>query len=371
VTTSAEPPEESPEPSPGKSWRSRVLGPGLSLGLVAVVVIAFAIVLPRIVSYRDVWDALKGMSLAGLGAVVAAAVINLLTYGPSLIAALPGLPFPSAIAVTLASSASTYVAPGGPTVGLGISYVMLRAWGYRRRQITLALSIVTVWGQIVTLSLPLIALTILWLTGGRHPLLERVSQIGSVAFVLLVGLAAFVLYSGAVARWAGDAAAWLANRVLRLIRRGPVTWTGADFAAFRAEAMGLVHRRWLWLTLGTLVGHLGVYLVLEATLLAVGVGLDEVSLAESFAAFALVRLLGSLPFTPGGIGVVEVGLTTALIGFGGNRAEVVAAVLVFRFMTLVVPLVCGGIAGVTWRRYHPGELEAASEEQRLTTTPSD
>jgi uncharacterized membrane protein YbhN (UPF0104 family) len=348
-----------------------LIGPGFSLLVIAIIIAAFVFVLPRIVSYSDVWDAIKGMSLPGLVAVLIASAANLLTYGPSLVAALPGMPYPSAIAATLAASASTYVAPGGPTVGLGISYAMLRAWGYRPRQITLALSLVTVWGQLVTLSLPLVALTILWLSGGRDPLLERVSQIGSVAFLLLVGLAAFVLYSGAAARWAGDAAAGLANRVLRLIRRGPVKWTGAEFAAFREEAMGLVHRRWLWLTLGTLIGHLGVYVVLVTTLLAVGVELDEVSLAESFAAFALVRLLGSLPFTPGGIGVVEVGLTTALIGFGGDEAEVVAAVLVFRFMTLVVPLVCGGIAGVTWRRYHPGAVEAATEEERLTTSPHD
>jgi uncharacterized membrane protein YbhN (UPF0104 family) len=359
VTTSAEPPTAPAEPGDRKSWRSRLFGPGLSIGVVAVIVIAFVVVLPTIVSYRDVWNALTGMSLPWLGAVVVAAVINLFTYGPSLVAALPGMPFPSAMAATLAASASTYVAPGGPTVGLGISYVMLRAWGYRSRQITLALSLVTVWGQLVTLSMPPVALTILWLSGERNPLLERVSQFGVVAFLLLLGLAGLVLYSGAVARWAGDLAAMIATRALRLIRRGPVTWTGADFAAFRREALGLVHTRWHWLTLGTIVGHLGVYLVLVVTLLAVGVDLDEVSLAESFAAFTLIRLLGSLPFTPGGIGVVEVGLTTALIGFGGSRAEVVAAVLVFRFMTLVVPLVCGGIAGAMWKRAHPGEVRAA------------
>jgi uncharacterized membrane protein YbhN (UPF0104 family) len=338
----------------------------LSLAVVLVVVVAFAVVLPRIVSYSEVWDALSGMSWAGLGAVLAATVVNLLTFGPSLIAALPGLPYPSAVAVTLSSSASTYVAPGGPTVGLGVSYVMLRAWGYPRKGITLALAVVTVWGQFVTLSLPPVALGLLWLSGGRHPLLERVSQGGFVLFLVLLAVAFLVLRSGAVARWTGDLAASIVNRVLKLAKRQPVSWSGEQFAAFRAEAMDLIRRRWLWLTLGTIVGHLGTYALLVTALLAVGVSLDEVSIVESFAAFALIRLLGSLPFTPGGLGVVEVGLTTALIGFGGDEAEVVAAVLLYRFLTLVVPLVCGGITGVTWRRYHPGEPEAATEEARLT-----
>ena len=71
---------------------------------------------------------------------------------------------------------------------------------------------------------------------------------------------------------------------------------------------------------------------------------------------ATARLLGSIPITPGGLGVVELGLTTALVGFGGNQVEVVAAVLVYRFLTIVPTLGIGLLAGVTWKRYRPEEL---------------
>jgi uncharacterized protein (TIRG00374 family) len=79
----------------------------------------------------------------------------------------------------------------------------------------------------------------------------------------------------------------------------------------------------------------------------------EVSAIEAFAAWSLVRLLGSIPITPGGIGIVEVGLTTALVGFGGDNAEVVAAVLVYRFLTIVPTLTLGLVAGATWKRHRP------------------
>jgi uncharacterized membrane protein YbhN (UPF0104 family) len=75
-----------------------------------------------------------------------------------------------------------------------------------------------------------------------------------------------------------------------------------------------------------------------------------VTLTEAFAAWALVRLLGSLPITPGGIGVVELGLTGALVGFGGANDAVVAAVLLYRVLTVVPTLVLGLLAGVVWRR---------------------
>ena len=81
----------------------------------------------------------------------------------------------------------------------------------------------------------------------------------------------------------------------------------------------------------------------------------EVSLVEAFAAWSLIRLLGSIPITPGGLGVIELGLTTALVGFGGENAEVVAAVLVYRFLTLVPTLILGLLGGVTWKHQRPVE----------------
>jgi uncharacterized membrane protein YbhN (UPF0104 family) len=98
-----------------------------------------------------------------------------------------------------------------------------------------------------------------------------------------------------------------------------------------------------------------VFLVLFVCLRVFDISAGEVSLIEAFAAWSLVRLLGSIPITPGGIGIVEVGLTTALVGFGGANAEVVAAVLVYRFLTIVPTLTLGLLAGATWKRHRPVE----------------
>jgi uncharacterized protein (TIRG00374 family) len=110
------------------------------------------------------------------------------------------------------------------------------------------------------------------------------------------------------------------------------------------------------LTLATLLGQLSVFLVLLACLRALGVGPGEVSVIEAFAGWSLARVLGSIPITPGGLGLVELGLTTVLVGFGGNRAGVVAAVLVYRFLTIVPTLVLGAAAAATWRRYRRSAL---------------
>ncbi len=352
------------------SRRPRLIATMLSFGLTILIIAALIIFLPRFVSYGDLWDVLTSLSWPELGALTVVAVINLLTYGPSLMAALPGIRYRAALAATLAATASTTIVPGGPTVGLGISYLMLRAWGFSRSRITLALGLVTVWTQLVTLSFPPIAFVLLWLSGESDPFLETISVVGLLVMLGGIGAVFFAFHRPSVARTIGDAAASVVSTGLRLVRRPPVGWSGAQFARFRAEAISLLRERWHWLTLTTYGGHLAVFLVLLVSLRTVGVARDQVSMAEAFAAWSIIRVLGGIPILPNGIGIVEVGLTTALVGFGGDEARVVAAVVVYRFLSVVLPFIAGAIAGGLWRRQHPRVVEQTRVAPATTSTPA-
>ena len=101
--------------------------------------------------------------------------------------------------------------------------------------------------------------------------------------------------------------------------------------------------------------------MLLVSLRAVDVPASEVTAVEAFAAWALVRILATVPITPGGLGVVELGLTAALVSFGGNNAGVVAAVLVYRFLTVVpLTLLLGLISAGTWRRRPAADRRSAA-----------
>jgi uncharacterized membrane protein YbhN (UPF0104 family) len=319
---------------------------------VAVVVAGavFLFVLPQIASYRDVWASIVDLTWRQVLVLAGAVVLNILTFAPPFMAALPGLGFVRALVVTQASTASTYVAPGGAAVGLGIAWAMLRAWRFPAGDVTLAVTLTGIWNQLFMLGAPAVALVLLTLAGGSNPLLATVALVGVAVFFVAVAAFAAALSSPIVARGLGDLVARIVNWALRLVKRGPVRWGGAALVAFRSRAIGLLRRRWIPLTLATIAGHLAVFGVLVACLRTLGVTPDQVTLTEAFAAWALVRLLGSLPITPGGIGVVELGLTGALVGFGGANDAVVAAVLLYRVLTVVPTLVLGLLAGVVWRR---------------------
>ena len=148
----------------------------------------------------------------------------------------------------------------------------------------------------------------------------------------------------------GDVAARLVNWGRRKVRRRPVTWAGRSFERFRDDVGDFLEQRWPALTLTSLAGSLTVFGVLLVSLRAVEVSSAQVSATEAFGAWALVRILASVPLTPGGAGIVEVGLTGTLVGFGGNKAGVVAAVLVYRFLTVVPTLALGAVAAAVSRR---------------------
>jgi putative heme transporter len=320
---------------------------------IVVAVATFVFLLPQVASYRDVWDVVQTLSWEWFVVLAAATALNIATFAPPWMAALPGLGFRQALALTQASTALSIVVPGGAAVGIAGSYGMLRSWGFAQRPVATAVTLTGVWNQLANLGFPAVALILLTLSGGRHPLLTTVALIGFAAFVVVLTGFTLALSTDALARGVGDTAARVTNRVLRVVRRGPVGWDGTAFVRFRREATGVVVRRWHVLTVSTIAGHLTVFLLLLLCLRAFDVPAADVSAVEAFASWSLIRILGVLPLTPGGVGVVELGLTGLLVGFGGSNAGVVAAVLVYRFLTLVPTLVLGLLAAATWRRHRP------------------
>jgi uncharacterized protein (TIRG00374 family) len=328
---------------------------------VAVVGLTFAFVLPRIAGYRAVWHAVSGLSWLDIAALVGATALNIVTFAPPWMICIPGLGFLRALLVTQASTATTYVAPGGAAPGMAVSFTMLRAWGYSSREVAVTVAVTGVWNQLIIFGSPPLALALLALVGEHDPLLQSFAIVGVIVFGAALGLFACVLASADLARRAGDLLGGVLGVLSRLIRRGPVSFGGESVVRFRGDALELLRSKWHLITLATLAGQLSVFFVLWVTVRAVGIGAGSLTGLEIFAAWSVAKLLGSLPITPGGVGVIELGLTSLLVGFGGPHAKVVAAVLVYRFLTVVPTLVLGLISAATWQRFAPPSVHPPTE----------
>jgi uncharacterized protein (TIRG00374 family) len=330
----------------------RLLG---AAGSIAVSVAVFVFVLPQFADYREVLDVVRGLGWQEWLVLAGAVALNLATFPPPWMAALPGLGFREAMAMTQASTALSIVSPAGAAVGMAASYSMLRSWRFESAAVGLAVAIAGIWNQLANLAFPVVALALLTAEDEDHPALRTAALIGVAVLVVAVTAFALVLSRAERARRIGDLAARLANRALRVVRRGAVEWGGASFTRFRSRALGLLRRRWHVITIATLAGHLTVFVLLLVCLRVTGVSEAEVTAIEAFAAWALVRILGAVPLTPAGVGIVEVGLTGALVAFGAPNAEAVASTLLYRALTVFPTLALGLLAAATWRTHHPGE----------------
>jgi uncharacterized membrane protein YbhN (UPF0104 family) len=339
--------------------RRRLLRVAQFVVSLAIVAGIFAFAMPRVADYSDVWATIADLTWMEMVTLLGATGLNLATYWPVIVASMPGLTLAQAAVVNQTSTSIANTIPGGGAIAVGVSYTMYRSWGFTNADIALTALVTGTWNGLVKLGLPLIALGLLAIQGDANRALVAASLVGVAvlaAGVVLVGLMLWKKrFARAIGSGLGKAASWLR----RLMRRTPVTGWAEAAVRFRKQTIQLVAKRWVPLTSATVVSHLTLYLVLLMALRHVGVSDQEVSWAQVLGVFAFVRLLSAVPITPGGLGIVELSYIGGLVLAGRGhadvppdlfRAQVAAAVLVFRALTYGLQIPLGGVTYVVWRR---------------------
>ncbi len=310
----------------------------------AVAALCFGWLLPSIAPYTEVLDRLRAtpshLGFAGsllLGLVVAA---NLVSPSLSQLAALPGLTLGRAVWADWSTTAVTNLIPGGSALSIALIWAMYRSFGLAGAAIARSIMVTGIGDILIKLGTPLPAL--LWLSSQRpvDGTLIRAGLIGAALF----GAALVVL--GVVV--AGPSTAALFGRLVNRLPVGGSGWP-ERLEVLRIDTKSLLSTRGWALAGATLAGHANLYLLLVLCLRATGVDRSVLGWAPILAAFAFGRLVTALPVTPGGLGVMEVGLTGAL-GVVGSAptSSVVAAVLLFRAISFALPLPLGAAGLAAW-----------------------
>ena len=350
--------------SPAPQFGKRIIRGAASLAVVAAIFIG---VMPRIASYSDVWSTIELMTWLEIGTLLAIGLWNLVTYWFVLVAALPSLTYPQAAVSNQASTAVANTIPGGGALGVGVTYAMYSSWGIKGEDTARSVVVSGVWNNFIKLGLPVIALALLTVTGDANVALVVASLVGVGALVAAIVLFGLTLRSDDLAERVGNTLGRVASRLLRLIRKPAIKGLGETAVRFRGRTSHFISDRWRLLTLTSIISHLSLYLVLLLALRHVGVSNDEVSWIVVLASFAFVRLISALPITPGGLGVVELGYAAALsIGMDDpTTAQIVAAVLVFRFITYFLPIPLGTASYLFWRRNTSWKRDAEADSEEL------
>ena len=339
------PPARHARRRPARPRVIRLVKIAVSLALMAGLVLA---VLPRAAHapWGDVVDAIQSLSIAQVVILCAVWFLGLYAHSFVLTASLPQLTHRRAITLNLTGSAVSNLVPFGGAFGVGLNYAMSRSWGFSKPAFTVYTFVSNLALLLTKLSLPLLAvLALLFTDQVLHQQVMTLVVVALVAFVLFTaGMGVSLCHEGA-ARFLGRGADRVIGWALALVRSRRTVNVQRTLLDLRRESLGLLRRAWLQLSMGMLA-----YSALQALLLWLSLHMigSTLTVAQVLAGYAFERVLTIAAVTPGGAGLVEVGMAALLIAFGGAPVVTVAGVLIYRAFIFGLELPVGGMVLLVW-----------------------
>lgn len=318
----------------------------------AVCGLAIYVVLPSLVKVVDAWPRLAAASPIWLiGALIAEIVSFTFTFTLQRLA-LRTKGWFAVVTSGLAGNALTNVLPAGDAAGASLQYGMLATAGIDTDTAVGGLAAASLLGLGGLLSLPLFTLPAVLGATRVQPGLLHATLIGLAGFGLFIIFSTVALATERPLRRLGLIAQWLWNKLRR--PKTPLTGLDSRLLEQRDEIRNALGRQWRRAVF-FVAGRLGFdYLCLLCVLRAVG---SRASPSLVLLAYATAAVIALIPITPGGLGIVEAGLSGMLVLAGVSAADALIATLGYRLASYWLPLPTGFIAFVLFRRrYGPVKL---------------
>lgn len=327
------------------SWGRYVVGLGVAGSLVAITLPSTAGV-----AWHSLATAAMEVPPTWLLGLTGLWLLGLLSHTITLTAALPGLTHRRAFALSLTGSAVANVLPAGGAAGTALNVRMARAWGFSGPAISAYTVVTNVWDVLtkcVAASMLLVVVRVIAPYGtpaaGTTTMLAAflVAAVGAGLLLLATSPSAMAAVGRGCDRLLGR---WLAEP----------KWE-ALLVGVHKNVRGVVRDRWSRLSLGLVLYTLLLFALFAACLTVAGAGLGITALLAGFSAERMLTLAG---ITPGGAGIVEVGVTATLLAFPGSAVGVMLGVLMYRLLTFGLEIPVGGLmlGGWLWSRRRAGGL---------------
>lgn len=244
----------------------------------------------------------------------------------------------------LSGNAISLVVPGGAAVGAATQFRMLAASGNETATAVGGLTAFSLLGVAGLLALPIFVLPAIVAGTPVDSSLLHAALLGIAGFVLFAGFGAVLLTLDGPMRWIGRVVQRVRNRLKR--KSEPMRGLPDRLVAERNRIRDVLGERWraaLLLSSGRLAFD---YLTLLFTIRATGVRPNP---SLVLLAYAVTGLLALIPITPGGLGIVEAGLSGLLILAGIPAGDAVLATLAYRVISYWLPILAGPAAYVLFR----------------------
>jgi len=302
------------------------------------------VLLPQLL---DLWGQVPNLRSLGVVALVLMALLQIGSWTSAAEldrVALPSLSRFAAVTTNYSANAVSGLLPGGGAVGAGLKYRMWAAAGTAAGEAASALAAVSLISLATLFALPIVTLGFAVLGAPVPQSLAAVAVGGAIVFVAFFALGSVYLTTDKPVR----AVSRVVERIARKVKRPQLTEHAIIDARDRLRAaLGSRWERALVFAVGVWACD---YFSLAAALLALH---TNPRLSVVLLAFLGSKILAMLPLTPGGLGVVEAGLTGLLVLAGISASDALLATLAYRVVSYWMSLPVGLGAYVLFRRrYH-------------------
>lgn len=332
---------------PKPSWRLAIHAT-LGIALAAVIIAA----LPWFTSttWSEIGHHLDMVGPRASAECMGIMLLGLAIYTFTLSAALPGLSHLKASIINVSGSAVSNVLPGGGAVGMASTYMMLRSWGFARRNISTGLIVSGIWNVLFRVGLPLAGIAAVSKSTDTLPSIVRRGAWwgGVIGLLLLIGFVVALIRPTWTA-WLGDQLDKRVGPLVARMRRGANKGKRLNLKNIlldqRARISTVTKHGWFPMSVGV-IGQLALWFLLFWRVMD-AVNLD-LPVADLFAAYAIGRLMTAIPFTPGGLGFTEASTVVILVFWGANPAAASAGVVVFAIFTHIAEIPLGALGWLAW-----------------------
>lgn len=325
-----------------------------------VLILILVGVIPQFASYSNAWTRVTHLDIWSWAAIVAATTVNQISGIWPYQAAMPGLRFWQGLLQIETATAVSNTVPAGGAVAIGMTYRMFSSFGFADVVISSAVVITGIWNLAAKFVLPVVAIVLLAITARPSGQVVGAAITGLVALVVLAMTAWLVFRFDAAARRLGRLGDRVVNWVGHFFHKSPTDRVERSLLHFGSQTVETVRRRGWLLTAATTANQAAGFVLILIIVRAVGVTAGQVTIAAVFTSFAIARLAGAIPITPGGLGTYDATFISVMTTLGASSSQALTADLVWRLTTYFLPILTGILTYVIWIHWRRGSIAAAT-----------
>jgi len=350
-------PPANADQAPAGDWRSRLRNARRPLRRLAILLILALIVeylvIPELVGASKDLYLLGQLNVGWLIAGTVVEAVALFCYALLNRVLLPpeGRPGLSRLfRIDLVAAAVAHVIPAGTVGSAGIGYQLFTAEGIPGTEVGVMMATKGMGSTVVLNVLLWISLVVSIPLSGYRPVYTTVAIVGALVLaliaLLILGITRGEKRAARILRAAGQQIPGVGGDRLERI-----AYQAAASIRRLASDRRVLGESLTWAALNWLLDAASLWCFIAAF----GRYVNPVGL---FAAYGIANVLGAIPVTPGGLGIIDTVTPVLLVGFGLTRSVATLGVLAWRLVNFWLPIPTGAIAYVTLKVPRGADLRA-------------